>query len=365
MAWDKLFVVSILLLISMGLLILYGFGAGEESNTFFSSVFFKQSAFVFVGILLALFISHVDYRYYRAYSSALFFVTICVLILVLLFGETVRGTVGWVQLPFFQFQPVEFAKIILIIFLASFISQKRAYLGETARLVASGVFTFIFVGLVLLQPDFGSGMVLLGVWGGMVLVSGMRKRSFLIIVTLAALLAGATWTLLADYQKDRIMTVFHPDIDARGSGYNVAQALVAIGSGGLFGRGVGQGSQSQLNFLPEKHTDFIFASFAEGLGFVGTLFLLAVFALFLYRIQYIARRSADDFGYLLGVGFFIMFALQIFVTMGMNTALFPVTGIPLPFVSYGGSSLLSSLFACGILMNISSQKKQSQPVNAL
>lgn len=355
MSWDKLFVISFLLLIGMGLLVLYGLSA-KEADDFLSSVFFKQSIFAAAGIGMAFLMARVDHRYYRVYSTPLYFISIVILAWVIFFGETVRGTVGWIQLPFFQFQPVELAKIVLVIFLASFISQKRAYLSETARLFVSGIFTLVLIALVLMQPDFGSGMVLLGIWGGMVAASGLRKRSFVTIFMLATITACAGWLFLADYQKQRIITVFYPDIDARGSGYNVAQSLVAIGSGGIFGQGIGQGTQSQLNFLPEKHTDFIFASLSESLGFVGVIFLFFILALFLYCVQSMARASQDDFGYLLGVGFFSMFTLQIFVTIGMNVAIFPVTGIPLPFVSYGGSSLITSLLACGILMGISQRR---------
>lgn len=353
--FDGVFVSSFVFLFLLGILVLFGFGAGTGDD-FFSSIFFRQMIFGLLGGVLLLGISFVDYRYYRSYSTSVFFFSVLLLLLVLLLGESTRGTVGWIKVMGFQFQPVEFVKISLVIFLASFISQKRAYLHEKTRLIASAVFVLILVFLVLLQPDFGSAMLLLGTSGGMLLLSGIRKRYVFFLFLMSIALAVSGWFFLAPYQQERLLSVFTPESDAQGYGYNVLQSLVAIGSGGWFGKGVGYGSQSQLNFLPEKHTDFIFASLVEGLGFVGGIVFLCGMLFFLYRIVVIARRVPDDFGYLVGVGFFVMFSLQAGINIGMNMGIFPVTGIPLPFLSYGGSSLIASCIACGILLNIARGK---------
>lgn len=355
--FDGAFVFSFVFLFLLGILVIFGFEAGT-GDSFFSSIFFHQISFAIFGGIFLFALSFVDYRYYRAFSTPIFFVSVGMLVAVLFLGQVTRGTVGWLQIAGLQLQPVEFVKVALVIFLASFISQKRAYLHEKSRLIASAVFVLILVFLVLLQPDFGSAMLLLGTWGGMLLLSGIRKQYVLALFLSGIVLVGAGWFLLAPYQKERVMTVFQPQADAQGHGYNVIQALVAVGSGGWLGKGVGYGSQSQLNFLPEKHTDFIFASLVETLGFAGGVILLLGFLFFLFRIGDIARRAPDDFGYLVSAGFFIMFSLQTAINIGMNVGIFPVTGVPLPFVSYGGSSLFSSCIACGILLNISRQGSQ-------
>lgn len=348
---DGVFVFSFVFLYLLGILVLFGFGAGIGDD-FFSSIFFRQGMFGILGGVLLFFIALVDYRYYQSYSTLIFFSSIVLLLLVLLWGEVTRGTVGWIKIGGFQFQPVEFSKIALVIFLASFISQKRAYLQEKTRLIASAVFVFILVFLVLFQPDFGSAMLLLGTWGGMLLLSGIRKKYVGILFLMGLILSFTGWFFLAPYQQERLLAVFKPELDAQGYGYNVLQSLVAIGSGEWFGKGIGYGSQSQLNFLPEKHTDFIFASLVEALGFVGGGLFLFGMLFFLYRVTVIARRAPDDFGYLVGVGFFVMFSLQAGINIGMNLGIFPVTGVPLPFLSYGGSSLIASCIACGILLSI-------------
>lgn len=353
--FDGVFVFSFLFLFLLGILVLFGFGAGTGDD-FSSSIFFRQGVFgIFGGILLVL-VSLVDYRYYRSYSTPIFFFTVLLLLAVLLWGQVTRGTVGWLKIGGFQLQPVEFAKVALVIFLASFISQKRAYLHEKTRLIASAIFVLILVFLVLLQPDFGSAMLLLGTWGGMLLLSGIRKQYIVTLFISGMILVVAGWSFLAPYQRDRVFAVFTPESDAQGYGYNVIQALVAIGSGGWLGKGIGYGSQSQLNFLPEKHTDFIFASLVETLGFFGGIVFLAAMLFFLYRVIVIAKRAPDDFGYLVGSGFFVMFSLQAGINIGMNMGIFPVTGVPLPFLSYGGSSLVASCIACGILLSIARRK---------
>lgn len=353
-SFDSVFVFSFSFLFLLGILVLFGFEAGSGED-FFHRAFIRQTMFGLFGAILVFVFSFVNYHYYRSYSTVIFFLSAGILSAVLIAGETIRGTMGWIQFLGVQIQPVEFIKVMLVVFLASFISQKQAYLHEKSRLIASALFTGVLVFLVFLQPDFGSAMLLLGTWGGMMLLSGIRKRYFAAMVFLGIIAAGLGWFFLKPYQQERLLNVFRPETDIQGHGYNVAQALVAIGSGGWFGKGIGYGSQSQLNFLPEKHTDFIFASLVETLGFFGGIILFFGMVFFLYRIMSIARRARDNFGYMLACGFFVMFSLQSAINIGMNMGVFPVTGIPLPFLSYGGSSLISSCIACGILLNISKQ----------
>lgn len=346
--FDWLLLSATTLILSMGMLALYSFSETAAGNVYFG----KQLFFACLGIGAMFFIGALDYRHIARLSTLLYFITLGVLLLVLFIGEPVRGTVGWISIGGFQVQPVEFAKLTLIVFLASFISKKSTELGEWTRLIASLFLVAIMIGLVLKQPDLGSSLVLLFIWGSMILVSGIRLKHLLVLTLLGGCLLGIGWTMLADYQKARLETFVNPELDPQGSGYNVLQSMVAVGSGGFTGKGIGHGSQSQLNFLPEKHTDFIFAVLAEELGLIGAGLILFLYALFLYRIHRTAERASDNVGYLISVGVFALFFIQIVINLGMNMGLLPVTGLPAPFLSYGGSSLLASFMAVGLLLSI-------------
>lgn len=345
---DWLLLIAALLLLSVGMLALYSFSETVTGNVYFG----RQVLFAGLGFGLMLFVGALDYRHIARMSTFLYFVTLGVLVLVLLVGEPVRGTVGWLSFFGFQVQPVEFAKLILIIFLASFISKKRSELGEWTRLIASLFLVAVMILCVLKQPDLGSSLVLMFIWGAMILVSGIRFKHLAVLALLGSVLLFVGWLLLADYQKARLETFLNPELDPRGSGYNVLQSMVAVGSGGLWGKGVGHGSQSQLNFLPEKHTDFIYAVIVEELGLVGGMLILFLYGLLLFRIERIARSARDNAGYLIAVGLFAYFFIQIVINLGMNIGLLPVTGLPAPFLSYGGSSLMASFIALGLLLSI-------------
>lgn len=352
--FDGMLVAATLLLLGVGLLALYSLSVAGGID-----YFFKQSIFSLLGLGVMLFIAFSDYRHIEKYSTALYFITLFILVGVLLFGTTVRGTAGWISFGIFQVQPVEIAKVTLIIFLASFISKKKSELGEWTRVIASLVLSAVLIFLVLKQPDLGSSLVLAAIWGGMILASGLRAKHLVVLSLLGAVLVSGSWFVLEDYQKNRINTFIHPELDPRGSGYNVLQAIVAVGSGGLAGKGVGHGSQSQLNFLPEKHTDFIFAVISEELGLVGAFFVIALYGALLYRIKRIGDLASDNFGYLVAVGILVMFFAQITINIGMNVGLLPVTGLPAPLLSYGGSSLLSVLFSLGLLLSVYRRKKSN------
>lgn len=354
--FDWMLISCVLLLLGVSLVVLYSISTASGPVDF-GSVFAKQCLYILIGLVVMFFLAFTNYHYFRSYVNYLYFGTILLLVLVLVVGKTIRGTVGWIGAGPFHVQPVEIAKLSLIIFMASFISQKRMELGEVSRLLAPLVLVGLIILLVIRQPDFGSAMVLTGIWIGMTLVSGLTRKMLLIIAVVAAVTMGLGWLGLAPYQKDRIMNLARPNDDLKGSGYNVNQSIIAVGSGGMIGKGVGHGSQSQLNFLPEKHTDFIFASMAEELGLVGCCLTIGVFLILLYRIKVIAMDASDNFGYLVAVGIIILFFVQIFENIGMNIGIMPVTGIPLPLVSYGGSSMIISLAAIGILLNIHNSRE--------
>jgi rod shape determining protein RodA len=352
--FDWILIFATLLLAGISLLVLYSLSTGNKELA--TNVFLKQSIFVALGICVMFFLALTDYHYLESYSRYIYFGTLLVLIIVLFFGTTVRGTVGWIKIGILNLQPVEIAKISLIIFIARFISKKNREIGEAGRLIVSLIISGVMIFLVIKQPDFGGAMVLAISWIGMILISSVSKK-FLFLISLAIISFFAIeWSFLADYQKERIINFVHPELNARGSGYNVAQSLVAVGSGGLTGKGIGNGSQSQLNFLPEKHTDFIFAVITEELGFFGAAMVLFLYALIFYRIKKIADYAPDNFGFLVAGGIMILFFTQIAVNVGMNIGVIPVTGITLPFLSYGGSSLMAFFAAIGILLSINEKK---------
>jgi rod shape determining protein RodA len=339
-------------LVALSLIMLYSISSAGGTD-----YFTKQAIAVALGIGVLFFVATLDYTHVSKYSTPIYFITLLVLLGVLLFGVTIRGTAGWLSFGFFQVQPVEVAKVTLIIFLASFISKKKSELGEWTRLIVSLLLTAGIIFLVLKQPDLGSSLVLMAIWGGMMLASGIRFKQLIVLGTLAILLLGAGWATLDPYQVARIQTFMNPELDPKGSGYNVLQAIVAVGSGGVTGKGLGNGSQSQLNFLPEKQTDFIFAVVVEELGLVGGLLVIALYGALLYRIKRIGELAQDNFGYLASVGVFMMIFVQVLINVGMNMGLLPVTGLPAPFLSYGGSSLISLCMAMGLLLSIYQRKQ--------
>lgn len=340
----------IVLLVGFGTVALWSalVGGGETSH----EVLTRHGVFIALGFAVFWLFARMDYGALRAYSTWLYFFSLGLLIVTIFFGTTVRGTSGWLNLGFTVVQPVELVKIFMIIFLAHFIADKRGELGEAASIVVSFVLVSIVGVLVLLQPDLGSALVIFGIWFGMIVVSGIRKRYLALFVVFGAVAALVAWQFFAPYQRDRILDFLHPERDPRGSGYNVLQSIITVGNGGLFGRGFGYGSQSRLDFLPEKHTDFIFATVVEAVGFVGATILFVLYATLFTRFFLIANHARDDFGYFLAVGGMMLFMIHFTINVGMNIGVLPVTGIPLPLMSYGGSSLVSMLLMGGVIMSV-------------
>jgi len=340
-----------LVLISLGLLVIfsvsYGHGDLDLEN------FKKQAIFAAIGIIVMFLISFFDYRFLKNYIALLYLTGITLLAAVLLIGDYSRGMSGWIDLGFFHFQPSELMKIILIIVLARYFSFFSNKLFEFKKIVISGICVGIPVVLTLFQPDLGSAAIMVFVWLGMLVAAGVRTSHLLVIFLAGALIFAGGWAfVLKDYQKDRIVTFLNPQADPLGSGYNVIQSVIAVGSGGILGKGLGHGSQSQLNFLPEKHTDFIFAVLAEEMGLTGVIFLLALFAALISKLTDVALSVQDNFGKMLVIGTVILLFSHIVINIGMNMGIAPVTGIPLPFISYGGSFLISILIMLGIVQSV-------------
>ena len=342
-----------LLLVAAGLVTMNSF-SGE--NYFFE----RQLLWSLAGIALFWALSFVDFRFLRRtwVIVTLFIVTSAILLLVFTLGEIVKGAQSRFDFGFFSFQPSDPAKLVVLLLLAKYFSRRHVEIAHVRHILVSGAYTLIIFVLVLLQPDFGSALIIFMLWIGIILISGVSKKHLAAIGVIAILAFGGLWTgVFEDYQKQRILTFIHPLTDLQGAGYNAYQSTVAVGSGGLFGKGVGFGTQSRLEFLPEYETDFIFAAFAEEWGFVGVLILSLLFAVVIWRILENAAKGASNFEMLYGAGLAILFMSSFIVHVGINVGLLPVTGTTLPFMSYGGSHLITEFVGLGILMGMLRYKR--------
>ena len=349
--YDWLLMGAVLILVAIGLISLYSL-SGVSVVPFFR----RQLLWAGIGTFLLLLSSFIDFRLFRTQSAAVFIfylLSVVSLAAILAFGARIRGVRAWFQVGGAALQPVEAAKLTLVIVLAKFFSKRHIEIYRIRHLVVSGLYLMAPTALVLLQPDLGSAIVLIAVWLAVVLFSGMKVRHFFSLVAIGGLIALAAWSaLLLPYQKSRITSFLDPYRDPKGAGYQMIQSMIAVGSGQMWGKGLGYGSQSHLHFLPESQTDFIFAAYAEEWGYTGMLILLALFFVVLWRIVRIGIRAQDNFSRLFTLGFAALIATQAFIHIGMNMAVLPITGITLPFVSYGGSSLVMMLVGIGIVQNI-------------
>jgi rod shape determining protein RodA len=351
--FDIYLILPALMLSAMGLVTMYSY-QGEN--------FFFERQLLWIGIAFFLLCIAVipDYRLLRT-GNALFILyvaTVALLGLVLVVGEVTLGAQSRFDLGFFSLQPSEPAKIVLIAVLAKYFSKRHELIGDFKHIIVSGVYALFIFGLVFVQPDFGSAIILFSIWFGMVLVSGIKFKHLLIVFMCGAIAFGGLWQFgFQDYQKQRILTFLDPLADIQGSGYNAYQSTIAVGSGQLFGKGIGYGTQSKLKFLPEYETDFIFAAFAEEWGLVGVGLMFLLFGLLIWRLLYHAIYAATNFECLFAAGVAVFFVSHFFVHIGMNIGLLPVTGTTVPFLSYGGTHLMTEFIALGMVMAMSRYAK--------
>jgi rod shape determining protein RodA len=353
--WQKIdwvLLTTILLLAFFGLAAIYSVALGQGRGEFFN--FQKQIVWLLIGLVVMFIAANIDYRFWKKISWPGYILSIVLLIAVLTpLGSTIRGTRGWFVVGSVNFQPVELIKIFMIMVLAGAYSYGARSISKLRHLFLISLVMILPLIAVVVQPDFGSAMILFFVWLiSFILVSKNKKHFFMIAISILLALAVSWMFLFQDYQKDRIRTFLDPSLDPLGSGYNVSQSLIAVGAGRTFGRGLGFGSQSQLKFIPESQTDFIFAVIAEELGFVGVLILLSLFLIMFWRLFYIAQRAPDDFGMFVVILVAILIFVHIIINIGMGMGLLPVTGISLPLVSYGGSFLVIILFLFGVCFNV-------------
>jgi len=355
--FDILLVILPLLLLLISISVVYGLAVNMSD----SSLAVRQIIFGAIGLTLMIFLSFVDYRFFRGVSWILYMLSVLLLIYVDFFGKSAGGAMRWVDLGFFQLQPSEIAKVFLIIFYASFFGQKIGNISWKDLFVSSFLLALPLF-LILKEPDLGTALVVIFTFLAIIFFARPTKFQSFFICSL--LVIGLTCMLLAaknvypfrlilhDYQRNRILTFINPDLDPYGKGYNVRQAQITVGSGGIFGKGLGRGSQSQLQFLPKPQTDFIFSGIAESFGFVGMIVFVGLLGYLIFKILNVASLALDNFGTLLACGTAAMLFFQIFINIGMNLGLVPVTGIPLPFASCGGSALISYFFMLGVVESV-------------
>ncbi len=335
-----------------------------DSFTAENYFFLRQLAWFAIAVVVFLGASLVDWRFLKNswFLVGLYLFFLGVLFALVLVGATVKGAQSRFRFGLFGLQPVEFVKLLVIFMQAKYFSRRHVEIANLRHMIVSGLYAFVPFILVILQPDLGSAIIIFLIWVGMITVSGIpRKRLVGIFLTVVAVFAVLWVSFLKPYQKDRILTFIYPLADVQGAGYNAFQSQIAVGSGQWIGKGVGYGTQSRLAFLPEFQTDFIFAAFAEEWGFVGVLIFFGLFAVIVFRILHHAMRGASNFEMLYAMGLAIFFMSHFTINVGMNIGLLPVTGIPLPFMSYGGSHLIAEYLGLGILMGMRGYERAAHP----
>ena len=334
-------------------------------NSFATNNLFFEKQIIWIILSLGVFFvaSNIDWRFLRRTNVLviLFIASVVTLVLLFFLGTITKGAINRFDLGFFFLQPSDPIKLILVILLAKYFSKRHIEIAHVRHVIVSGLYALVLFVLVFLQPDFGGSIIIFLIWFGMVLVSGISRKHLIAVFLISAIVLAGFWIFVfQDYQKDRIMTFLNPLTDILGAGYNAYQSTITVGSGQIFGKGVGFGTQSRLQFLPEYQTDFVFAAFSEEWGFVGAVLMFVLYAIVFWRIISISIRGATNFETLFGLGLSILFMSHLVIHVGMNVGLLPVTGTILPFVSYGGSHLVVEFLGLGILMGMNKYNRTIQ-----
>jgi len=355
-SFDAWFIVVVLLILGLGVLSIYTVTYSVAPKTH-GSIYAKQMIWILLGLIVFFIAASIDYHEIARYSTFLYVACVFLLFLVLLVGRTGMGARRWISLGFFDLQPSEWIKLIVVIVLARYFSNRTPSRGlSLLELLVPTLWVGVPLILVLKQPDLGTALVLLFIPTVMVILVGLRSRTagFSILVSLMAFpfIWEIFWNVLKPYQRNRLIAFLDPGVDPTGRGYHALQSKIAIGSGGLFGKGLFGGTQSQLKFLPEGHTDFVFSVFAEEWGFVGVLLLLTLYFLLVWWGIDVAYKAKDRLGVFLAVGVVSMLVFYLAVNIGMTLGVAPVVGVPLPLMSYGGNAILTTMAGLGLLLNI-------------
>lgn len=348
LSFDWIWFLALLALAGAGLLAI----GSTTLGTGLSSYLGRQALYLCIALVAYLVLLYFDYHLYSDYISLIYLSGVALLALVLVAGRTVHNNKSWIGLGGMAFQPSELVKLVVIVALAKYFSESDREDLELRELIIGGVIAFLPMILVILQGDLGTAITFVPIYAALSIMGGLRRKHIVVFVLAGAIAIPAGWMMLKDYQKSRIQTVFDPSNDPRHVGYQTIQSKIAVGSGRFLGKGFGQGSQGQLGFLPARHTDFVFAAWAEERGFAGSAAVLGLFILVALRLLKGAREAKDKVGAMICAGVLTLFWFHITINIGMGLGLLPIAGIPLPFVSAGGSSLISSFAAMGICMNI-------------
>lgn len=354
--FDWLLLLTTVLLLLYGLAMVYSATASNQPLTPAGEPVVRQAIYATVGLGLLLVLALMDYRWLLNLAPAIYIASVGLLALVLVLGRFSYGAQRWIQVWVLPIQPSEIAKIALAIALAKYLADRVDDFRGWRPVLLSGGLCVVPAALTFAQPDLGTTMIFVSMWLAMLVMAGLRRRQAVLMALAALLTLPLLWGLLQDYMRARLLIFLNPNLDPLDAGYNIRQALISVGSGGLLGRGFMEGTQSQLHFLRVQYSDFIFSVLAEELGFVGGLVLSALLATLLYRVLHVSAISADAFGRLVAIGVFAKVLAQATMNIGMNIGLLPVAGVTLPFISYGGSSLISTLAAIGILQSIAMRR---------
>lgn len=356
--FDPVLVAASLLLTAIGVVMVYAALSSPTAHAAALTATLHEASYAMLGVLLLVAVCFLDYHVFRTLFWPLFIGNALLLLAVLAAGRASHGAQRWLSLGFFPFQPSELGKLMLILTLAKILADRDQQITKLRIVLLTLLIAAIPAALVYPQPDLGTAVVYLAIWLGMTMAAGMRVRHLALLAVACAAATPFALKLLRGYMLQRLTIFLHPESDPTGAGYNIIQALIAIGNGGWIGQGFLKGTQSQLSFLRVGQSDFIFSAIAEQLGFLGCLLLFGLFALLLTRLLDTAGLAQDLYGRLVTVGIMWMLLFQMFVNVGMNLQLMPVTGIPLPFISAGGSSLVTSLLAIGIVQSIRMRQKK-------
>jgi rod shape determining protein RodA len=353
--FEWILLLTVVGLAGIGIVNLYSATDGWQTTA--TPLYLKQLLWLGGGLFLALLICCFDYRHLEHFAIHVYIISVGLLLFVLMMGKTSMGATRWIPLGIFNLQPSEVIKVAMVLLLARFFGRTAHPLGFSFfELWQPTLLLLVPVVLILKQPDLGTALMVVFIAVSMLLFAGLQRSTLLGFSLLGIMSAILGWFGLRDYQKDRIHTFLNPESDPLGSGYHIIQSKIAVGSGGFFGKGFMQGTQSQLSFLPERHTDFAFSVFAEEWGFVGSIMLLSGYLFLVIWGIYIARRAADRFGMFLAVGITAMIFWHIIVNLGMVIGLLPVVGVPLPLFSYGGTSMVTTMVGIGLLMSVSMRR---------
>lgn len=353
--FDLVLLLSSLALVAYGIILIYSgsLPSYDSATETLANPVARQITFAALGIVVMLLVTRTDYHLWGYAAGALYLLSIGALLFVLVLGDAIYGSRRWIELAGTQVQPSEITKLALIIVLAKYLSDRQERLGELKVFLTSLGIALLPALLVFAEPDLGSAVILLAIWLSMIIIAGARSAHILGLAgAMLAALPFALIALISDYQRKRIQTFLDPESDPLGSGFNTLQAEIGIGSGGWLGKGLTHGTQTQLDYLRTQTTDYIFSVLGEELGFVGAMVLFALFVVLLLRALRTARLCQDPFGRLAATGIVAYILFQVFINVGVNIRLLPVTGIPLPFISQGGSSLITLFIALGILQSI-------------